>query len=402
MLRLALVLAGFFSTIAFASSRENRDLGCEDRVVVVPPHVANPILAADLAQFVIDHYTKTTVDRVGSSDCRPFLDYFDSMKEMDVLGFTANFQTAVNGIGGRQLKTLIQRTGATHLVEITTRSRGFAAGKPGEADTLDITVYKIDQESLQLVRVRRESLSLDLKKLSPAGTELSVVAKWLSRVTPNSIAVSPSASEFRSRVDSRSKDKYEADRVHNHGVVPPLISGTQFTRVEHPDGYRTFDYNFSLFPSTDLLFVNQDMRLKSQKNQVAASDDQYDYIDIKVEYTAACTHGAGQVSLFSPLGTTYLGVGLGLCYFNNHSKGRHATNFLVESSLIRLGHRVFVTKTFFLAVDSKSLFFGRRIYQDQNLSISTAERSSFLLGYYVTDAEGLFARTWLRLFGPDR
>jgi hypothetical protein len=297
---------------------------------------------------------------------------------------------------------LFKRTQATHLMEIKTSATFISDLYSGKVKKIELWIYyyAIDEDQITIQLAGRDRFLMNASQISPREFNTSKVSRWLSRITPNSITISPTVSHFYPSFESRENKNIEVQELHNHGIIPPFISGTQFTRVEHPDGYQIFDYEFSLFPSTHLLFINQDIKVKTNYDPNTTSQTP-EYYSLKLKYTAACTHASGQASLFSPLGTTYAAIGIGLCLFHNESEGRFSTNYIDSSGLFQLGHRIFLSKNYFLGIDAEVISFGNRIYESKVLKLSSTTKGNFVLGYYVADAEGVFARTWKRLFSEN-
>jgi hypothetical protein len=262
---------------------------------------------------------------------------------------------------------------------------------------IPVTVYRYEVEEKILVRIS-EDLVL-LQQDQSRQPILSTLPRLLSRMTPNTVTVSLSGTGRDPDYEDSEMNRYDVKDVKNYGILPPIISSMQFTRVEHPDGYRMFDYEGSIFPSTYLLLVNQRASVfKRGNNTYESISTSGKEKNVSIVFTAACTHAVAQLSLFSPLGTTYMSLGPGLCLIHNESAGRPSNNYLDNDFVIKYGHRAFITSQFYFGLDADQVIFGNRVYRRDGIQVSSLSSASFLIGYYVPDAEGIFGRTWKALF----
>ena len=396
----------FFTVLLFGAApavlATGIEVECSHRIIVIPPHVSDAILAETLAERVMTHYSTIIKKKLYSDDCKPFFDYQETTDEMDRIGFTSNFQPSLVKIKPRQLRLIHERTEFTHFLEIETNdpeiSELYQVTNP--QIQLRINYYAVNLAQETLVLIGSDQILIERSQVSKHDYNASILSRWLSRITPNSVAIGSGSSRFRPEFDSPVADKLDVVGLHSHGVIPPIISSTLFTRVEHPDGYRLFDYEFSVFPATQILFINQDIRLKrtSLGYSNSNSPEPISFHDLTLKFTAACTEVSGQVSLFSLIGTTYAALGVGLCVIHNESEGKFAQNYIDNSYVIQFGHRVFLSKKYFLSFETENLGWGHKIYKSDIASINSMSRATVALGYYVADAEGIFARTWKKVF----
>jgi len=399
MTRLVFAFLLFWTNQPSVYAAPSLKLDCRDTAVILPPHVFDPLISANLAKYVIEKQTVEIAKRSSRSDCQPFFDYDKGAAEWDRLGFTSNFQTDVQAMRSRQLLFLWERTAATHVVQIEVDTSLLNKSVPkGGSIPIFVYVYRLSDDHDALSLLERIKLSVALNKITEH--KLTDTARILSRMTPNSINFSPGVTIVEPEFSHRDPNyKYEIHNLRNHGVIPPVLSAIRISRVEHPDAYRMFDYEVSLFPSTTFLFINQDVELRQVRREtddILVSFEENHNVTLK--YTAGCTHVAGQLSLFSILGTTYLSVGVGPCFIHNESRGRYKINYFDTSTLVVLGHRVFFNEQFFFDVYSDSVTFGKKIYKDDVSTLETSRRSYASFGYYVDDAERMFARAWRAVF----
>jgi hypothetical protein len=396
--RLVTLIAGFTVTTSLAGSPFQPK--CTDRIIVFPPKTSDPILAEKMSRIVMADYLKSWSKAVDIEECPLFIPYDLSVEELDYLGSTANFQRDAASMTYRQISKMIDRTAAKYVLAIHFDEKILASPpKDKRWLILESLLYKPSDDEASLILVDHRPIRADLRQITTG--RLPYWGRLLSRMTPNSIGLSPSVSPFRP-AEFRSKNgrKYDISEFHHHGLLPPIISSTQFTRVEHPDGYDVFDYELSLFPSTRLLFFDQDMMLRGVPNNPESATADVVLTDnrsVRLRVAAGCTYATGQISLFWLLGTTYFAGGLGPCLMHNESTGRHSVNYFDWSSVIQVGHRIFFNKSWFVATEAESVRFGRKIYDDKTISIVSTNHSYVLWGYYVADAEGIFARTWRRI-----
>jgi hypothetical protein len=104
-----------------------------------------------------------------------------------------------------------------------------------------------------------------------------------------------------------------------------------------------------------------------------------------------------QCSIHTPLGTTYAGIGPGLCVLSSRQEDLAWRAQAPHALLIGFGHRAFLSEAWFFVVSFSQLnTFGAPFYKNDFSVVSTISKYMVGFGYYLPDVEGRYTRFFLK------
>lgn len=345
---------------------------CTDRVVLAPPPVDDWKLAVWLSSEVSQAVLKQEKD-----PCWLILPYRKTSAAFDMVGSTTSFPRDPTELGPRQLKFLVSHVAATHVL--------FMAA-PDDDGLVVARLFAISEKwRLTAAKVYR----IALKPKSIDEHRAGVLPRLFAKLAPNSVMAGFTKTDVYFDVNAA----YSERKITTHGTIPPLLSSFAVTRVEHRRGFGLFDYAGSIFPGQYFFGIDQDNSYR-RKPEFAGNPAYPEALDLHIETYGACGSFNAQASLFSPIGTTSVGVGWGPCLLWLRTRDRDAVWYVRTAMRFFMGHRVFISDQFFLSLDWDSLVFDKALHKSPFANAEQVERVGFALGWYVPDSEEWASRLW--------
>lgn len=359
------------------SAPEAARAACDRLAVIAPPPVDDMRLADWLANEAGRQLLAKDKKR-----CWSIRRFQSTTALFDMLGSTTGFPRSPETFGRRQLAWLVQKTGATHVLFVDapvaagpTYARLFAIRK-GEA----------------LSPEQAFPVPVDAKAVAAHAS--GAIPRFLAKIAPNSVVAGYTTTTAYFEVDEH---RYGERSIETRGLLPPLISSFAASRVDHRRGFGLFDATGSIFPGQYFFGIDQDNSYK-QKPGLADAAHFPDDLKVHIETYGACGSANAEASFFTPIGTTYVGIGWGPCLLWLEAKGRDALWYMKSATRYFFGHRVFVNDRMFLALDWDSLVFNQELVKTRYAKAYQVERVGLSVGWYVQDSERLAASLWNAIF----
>jgi hypothetical protein len=103
----------------------------------------------------------------------------------------------------------------------------------------------------------------------------------------------------------------------------------------------------------------------------------------------------GGISLYWPLGTTFLSVGLGPGVYTLRDSFGDKGVYLVLANSIQFGHRIFLSERFFLQFSVDTLGTTSKPFVDNKTFKSSNTTAGFFgVGYFAPEVRSLFRETF--------
>ena len=350
---------------------------CPDTVALAPPPVNDRPLANWISQEIVTHFARLSPKR-----CWSILGLEKTAATFDKIGATTGFPLAPGSYKKNQIALVAEELNVTHIL---------FPGIPSEDGSLQLKLFKI-RDHQRLIPGRPYTMALNPDDLEAHRS--SVLARYLTKLAPNSVTLGYSETDVFFNVDEK---VFTRKSQTSHGQLPPLLSSVTLTRVDHRRGYRLFDVSGSILPATYFFGIKQDSQFV-RKTDLADAEQYPEALSLQIETYGAAGSLNVQGSLYTPAGTSYVGAGWGPAVLWLQKQDRHAAWYLAAAGRLFFGHRVFMSDHLFVAFDWDSLVFTQSLYRTQYAKAYQVERSSFTLGWYFADSEDLAASMWHRVF----
>ena len=365
----------FTSLLFFLLMAESGLAACPQKVAIAPAPTDDWFLASWLSTEVSSILTVKEKGR-----CWTFRSLDLTSKAFDVVGSTTGFPRQANQLGQRQVDYLREVLEVTHLLFID---------YPQTNNRVKVHLYAINKND-KLLLEKTYDLTIE-QKLIEANSSSSLL-RFLARVTANALTTGYSNTDVYFDVDKR----FGEGTIKSKGFLPPLVSSVALSRIEHRRGYGLFDYAGSIFPGGYLFGIDQIntyYRLDDKPN----ADQVPETLNLNIETYGSCATGNAQGSLFSPLGTTFVGIGIGPCVVWLKSLDRQALWYGKTAVRYFFGHRVFFTDHIFFELNWDSLVFHQELQKTDYAIARQVERFGLALGWYIPDSERLASSLWRQI-----
>jgi hypothetical protein len=348
---------------------------CLQKVAIAPAPTNDWFLASRLSTEVSSILTLKEKGR-----CWNFKSLDLTSKAFDIVGSTTGFPRQANQLGQRQVDYLREVLEVTHLLFI---DHPLPNGK------VKVHLYSIsDDDRLRLEQTYDLSVA---QKFIEANSSSSLL-RFLARVAANALTTGYSNTDVYFDVDKR----FGEGTIRNKGFLPPLVSSVALSRIEHRRGYGLFDYAGSIFPGGYLFGIDQ-VNTYNRLDDETNADQVPETLNLNIETYGSCATGNAQGSLFSPLGTTFVGIGLGPCLVWLKSLDRDALWYGKTAVRYFFGHRVFFTDQVFFELNWDSLVFHQELQKTDYAIARQVERFGLALGWYIPDSERLASTLWRQI-----
>lgn len=365
-----IVLCWSSSVLAATSPIKTKDI-CKATIAVAPPLVRDLKLSAALIALV-----KQEMIRRSTVACsiRNFSDQDKTDETFDRVGITPFFATDAKFLRAAQVEYLKSELNADYLIFI----------KPDpEGKTYAVQILKISEHFDVNTVISSFRIEQGQTYQLPRSKDW---ARLYTLLAPNTLTIGAVNTEVY--FDSfRNEDTIEDTELR--GYLPPIISSISLDKIEHFRNYSTFDYAASLFPSTFLFAIDQLTHYKEPSSPGKPGEEGTLHLAVH----GACVNVMGQLSVHTPLGTTYIGLGLGPCLYRHYQDDKDVTFQATLATKIQMGQRAFFTEHWFVYLDSSGMnFHGEPLYRSEVARATNISRSSIGFGYYQPSAEKLFAK----------
>jgi hypothetical protein len=343
---------------------------CANQVAVVPPLVRDPVLGRALVSQVLEQLKDETLVQ----PCFLFQEFEESLDAFDYVGLNFYFSVDPEALGASQVRKLQKSLTATHLL--------FIRYDPASLRAYAYIYEMVAEGELEL----KTSQRLKLQRVPLVAAETPTYLRALGLLTPNSVSLGFS----QTTVDMDLREDLEKLSDKDRGGLPPILSSISFNKISHRDGFGLFDVGLSVFPGTFLFAINQDTVVAKK----TLPQTQEEFATLHVEAYGTCTNLNGEFALYSPLGTTYLSAGYGPCLLGVGKEQQDAIITLNLAGRPKFGHRIFTSQDLYLYLEFDALVFAERIYDSELAHSTSILRAVMGLGWYLTDVESLFIKTW--------
>ncbi|MCX6119432.1 MAG: hypothetical protein NT027_17985, partial [Proteobacteria bacterium] len=367
-----------FSKSSEVKDPKNATKKCLARLAISPPLVLDTYLGESL---VLDAQKVLSSLHIDQCDRQEFVDQDMSRPIFEHLGITNYFDKDLRKLNVEQLEYIQEELNATHVVTIKVNKK-----KKNIELFLAKFIVKWGEVALSLPKKIGE---MDYKNQIENAPRAPELLSYLALLTPNTVTIGSGQTEVAMKLEPG----YIESSTRTRGLLPPILSSIGFNKIEHYRAFDIFDANLSLFPSSFLFAIDQTSVINSPKLSAQAADQ---FTELSVKMYGGCTTFNGQVAGHSPIGTTYLALGIGPCLFQNQREDRDAIIYFDAASRIIFGHRAFFTDRyyFFLEVDQVT-FTSTKIYKNDIASAKSVSRGNFGIGWYVADFERKYTSFWL-------
>lgn len=335
-------------------------------MAIVPPKTTDPALTRRLITQVSDRLPSI----YGSKLCKEFkvIPLDQSLEVFDTLGLNSFFSQESWEMNSNQLRFLQGKLDVTHLAfleEFTTNTFKLALYPIHEG--IEYETYKVGQEITASANAIIEFSNVNP---TPNWVRLALL------MAPNSFTLGFASTQ----VSFEGPEGFNEINTKTKSSLPPIISAFSIETIEHPIGYREFDYAASLFPGFYGYAVDQSTTFSYGIDPNPATRTTG---EVSVKTIGICPHFTGQISLFWPLGTTHLGVGGAGCVAARQALNSKPVVFGAPAMRYAMGHRVFFSERLYVFFSSEAVSLQNAyFYRDSQIKSRTVTRLIFGLGYF--------------------
>jgi hypothetical protein len=352
-----------------ASTRDvGRKRGCQTYLIVPPQsssQAASEEVAATWIEAVLPHLDKC--DKIIKDDAAREVFRFANVSHSKPL--------PMKDPRNAQLDVLRSKTNATHVV--------FLAYKVQRRTlTVRAQIYRLKPKWVEETKKGLDEevfakYQRTLPKNSPLVTGDDFKSLFAGLI-PNTVTLGAATSEMTNdRVDNGEVEQLEA---HRRNALPYIVQGLGVANVAHRSGYRLFDADWGLSGALRFLADSPSLVLRYKDPARRSTPDETTTYAFAFYSLAALVTIDG--FLYTPLGTSYFGVGLGFGpYRFQDSDGVNVT--AVQSlGRMHLGHRVFLSDRWYLELSAESITFMRGIVDGPYFKAYTMDQQWFGIGWF--------------------
>ena len=357
---------------------------CKNKILMAPALVRDTLLSQALTErataLITAHYGLKCPHSpyVSSEKSRILLDYF---------GITSFFSRSPVDLSESQIEDIRSESGASYLA--------FTSWDP-KSRRIRIDLWYMNKENRvktagRLMDRLTHSESSELPRAHP-------FINFLTLLTPNTVTLGFVSTEVNGFQAKDEGEDFYAQKTRTRSQVPAIVSSIGFNKIEHPSSYYLFDWSGSLFPSTYLYGIDQ-LTTFARKSQKDKESKELEYGSIKIY--GSCTNLNAMGSIHSPLGTTYAALGYGPCIHWRKVDNDQPVWQLDLAARILFGHRIFVSRDWYLFFEGDQLTFRKNIYNTHVAKSDSIGRGTLGFGWYFADVDSQYTNFVTSLFDSE-
>lgn len=283
-------------------------------------------------------------------------------------------------LSSKKLPVAAERMGATDFIFIDYQLDGGRL-------TIDYLVYgakNLKRDKSPYFRPLELKLSAsELSRVKPSG-----VLSLLANVIPNALTLGGHSTSLPNRYEEIGEQGGLRElSVREKSILPRVVSGIGLTNLSHPAGFGLFDYELRTFGSLGFFLIDNEYRYERVDAGGRVFGEPIDY-SLRFFYVAPLLNGG--ISLYWPLGTTFLSIGFGPGVYSLRDSFGDKGVYLVLANSIQLGHRVFLSERVFFqfAIDTLGTT-GKPFVDNETFKSSNTTAFFFGLGYFAPEVRSL-------------
>lgn len=225
--------------------------------------------------------------------------------------------------------------------------------------------------------------SSELDRIKPSG-----FFSLLSNIVPNALTLGFHSADLPNRYEKIGDEGGLRElSVREKSILPKVVSGIGLTNLSHPAGFGIFDYELRSFGSLGFFLIDNEYRYERVDAEGRAFGEPIDY-SLKFFYVAPLLNGG--ISLYWPLGTTFLSLGFGPGVYTLSDGSGDKGTYLVLANSVQVGHRMFMSERVFIQFSVDTLGTTSKPFVDNKTFKSSNTTAVFFgLGYFAPEVRSL-------------
>ena len=344
------------------------------RFLVVPP-LADQQRVSD---YVANRWVSAAKHNL--QGCDRIVPFADGKKSFSVINVDHSTDFDFRKLDQKKLPVAAERVAATDIVFLYHKIEGRR-----------LTVAALVYGAKSLVKDKSAYFSpLDIKL---SASELSRVRpsgflSILANVIPNALTLGGHSTSLPNRYEEIGEQGGLRElSVREKSILPRVVSGFGLTNLSHPAGFGLFDYELRTFGSLGFFLIDNEYKYERVDAAGRVFGEPIDY-SLRFFYVAPLLNGG--ISLYWPLGTTFLSIGFGPGVYSLRDSFGDKGVYLVLANSIQLGHRVFLSERVFFqfAIDTLGTT-GKPFVDNETFKSSNTTAFFFGLGYFAPEVRSL-------------
>lgn len=363
---------GLFPTRAIAQERKP----CRDTTLVFPPAVDDAALGIWLSREATKALRESQVLK-----CLQILESDKARDTLTFIGFSAYRKITIKDLKSKQFEILKEDLGVNQIMLME-----LGKGKSPAVTARVFRLQSVKGGDISPKLIHKFRITLDPAQV--AENRSPFLKRYIPFFAPNSVSLGTTYSE----INMNPSVEYEVDSTEIKSTLPAVLTSFTLSHMAHPDSYGMFDT--SLVFSPRLLFFSLDQYTTLKRRPDYASYDIPEEKEIHLNVIGSCGTIDATGSVYWPLGTSYLALGLGPCLYGVKPE-QEEVSILPDFGLrFTFGHSFFITRRTFFYLEFGGFSFGKVLYHNEFAQSSNLTRSSIGVGYYFTDVENQMAKAW--------
>lgn len=346
------------------------------KYIIAPPAHYDPLVS----EKIVRYWRKISKKNLGKCDkILPMKSYEQVFTTVNIDHVNGNTMEDYNPSVG---KTLAKRTGGTHIVFLDLLPYNKKTYLRPRIASLSSGLPSQDENLTDLVKLNIETR--DVTKTSRLNTFL---IRSISLV-PNTFLGGTSQSDlFNDK--AQDLDLIETREISN---VPPIVSAFSVTNTIHPEGYDDYDFTTRIFPAINFGYMDREYIYSN--NYAVANDiipnegDQLNY-RLTLFYTSITINY--ELNFFTPLGTTFIGVGFGPGYSSYRDSFDNTRRRFTGFSRTLVGHRFFASDRIVIQFAADINSSNPRMVNNAVFESGGYNTTTIQIGYFFPES-----KSWLR------
>lgn len=339
--------------------------------VIVPPQHANP----EASSYILVSWRKRAVKQLGK--CDRFVEQSRAKDVLATLGmsFDRPFNSRTD-LNAERAGRIAAETKATRLVVLRYKVEGRRL-------LVGPAIY--DLKPPRLVKERELSdeelahvITIALPRSNPLkDTWMNDLKAALARLVPNAITFGAG----RPTVNNERNTSGDLEEVSNERktLFPEVLTAFGVTNIDHRNAFNTWDADFSVASNVRIMADDGYLTYKPRGGRVPKEDEDLDY---QFYFYALAATINGRASLYSPLGTTVLSVGLGfapLRFQDDEGTNEARVDFITR---IVLAQRMFFAERWYFELSADSVTFNGDLARTEVFKTRNVQTAFLGLGWF--------------------
>lgn len=369
--RIFLVLGFLLSCLEIFTSRALAEEAkpCRDTTLVFPPAVDDAALAIWLSREATKALRESQVLK-----CLRTLESDKARDTLSFIGYSAYRKITLNDLKSKQLKILKDDLGVNQIMLME-----FGKGKSPAVTARVFRLQALKSGDFSAKLIHKFRITLDPAQV--AENRSPFLKRYIPFFAPNSVSLGTTYSE----ITMNPSVEYEVESTRIKSTLPAVLTSFSLTHMAHPDSYGMFDT--SLVFSPRLLFFSLDQYTTLKRRPDYATYDIPETKEIHLSVIGSCGTIDATGSVYWPLGTSYLALGVGPCLYGAKPEQEKVSVLPDFGMRFTFGHSFFITRRTFFYLEFGGFSFGKVLYHNEFAQSSNLSRSSVGIGYYFTDVE---------------